>query len=96
MILNAAHLSLKEDYEVSCPQLDLLVEIAQSQSECFGARMVGGGFGGCTLNIVQTRKTDQFIANVLTEYRSQVTETPRSFTFELVGGAGFISSPPHA
>ena len=96
MILNAAHLSLKDDYEVSCPQLDMLVEIAQSHSECFGARMVGGGFGGCTLNIVQTPKTDQFISSVLTEYRSRVTETPRSFTFELVGGADFISFPPLA
>ncbi|MGB0639991.1 MAG: galactokinase, partial [Myxococcota bacterium] len=64
-ILSEAHDSLRDDYEVSCSQLDLLVELAQAQSSCFGARMVGGGFGGCTLNLVRSADTQEFIGSVL-------------------------------
>ena len=86
-ILSSAHHSLRDDYEVSCPQLDLLVELAEVQSGCFGARMVGGGFGGCTLNLVRTEAAPAFIEAVLGTYRSRVSEVPRSFTFDLVAGA---------
>ena len=86
-ILSAAHRSLRDDYEVSCPQLDLLVELAEDQSGCFGGRMVGGGFGGCTLNLVQTEAAPAFIDAVLSGYRSQVSDIPRAFTFDLVAGA---------
>ena len=92
-VLSEAHESLRDDYEVSCPQLDLLVELAQAQDSCFGARMVGGGFGGCTLNLVRRSETKGFIDAVLGAYRSQVAEVPRSFTFELVGGAQFSAFP---
>ena len=58
--------------------------------------VVGGGFGGCTLNLVRTADTQEFIESVLHQYRSQVDEVPRSFTFELVGGAEFSAFPPLA
>ncbi|MEC8194353.1 MAG: galactokinase [Myxococcota bacterium] len=86
-LLVAAHSSLRDDYEVSCPQLDCLVDSALAQPGCFGARMVGGGFGGCTLNVVEASRVDAFIEGALTAYRSQCSETPRSFAFDLVGGA---------
>ena len=86
-ILSAAHRSLRDDYEVSCPQLDLLVELAQAQPGCFGGRMVGGGFGGCTLNLVKSEEAPAFIDAVLSAYRTQVSEVPRAFTFDLVAGA---------
>ena len=95
-ILSEAHLSLRDDYAVSCSQLDLLVELAQAHPGCFGGRMVGGGFGGCTLNLVRADQTQEFITSVLTQYRAQVQEVPRSFTFELMGGAVFSASPPRA
>ena len=95
-ILSDAHQSLRDDYAVSCPQLDLLVELAQGHPGCFGGRMVGGGFGGCTLNLVRTDQAEAFIATVLAAYRAQVPEVPRSFTFELVGGAMFSAFPPRA
>ena len=95
-ILLEAHQSLRDDYEVSCPQLDLLVALAEDHPACFGGRMVGGGFGGCTLNLVRSDQAQAFIQTVLSRYRAQVAEVPRSFTFELVGGATFSASPPLA
>jgi galactokinase len=86
-VISSAHESLRDDYEVSCPQLDLLVQLAEAQPGCFGARMVGGGFGGCTLNLVRTDAASSFIDAVLLNYRSQVSDIPRAFTFNLVGGA---------
>lgn len=95
-ILSEAHQSLRDDYAVSCPQLDLLVELAQGHPACFGGRMVGGGFGGCTLNLVRTDQAEAFIATVLAAYRAQVPEVPRSFIFDLVGGAMVSAFPPLA
>ncbi len=86
-ILLAAHQSLRDDYEVSCPELDVLVDLAAQQPECFGGRMVGGGFGGCTLNLVQAGMADQFIESVLPIYRERTQKIPRAFAFDLVAGA---------
>jgi len=95
-ILSQAHESLRDDYEVSCPQLDLLVELAQAHPACFGGRMVGGGFGGCTLNLVKTAQAQDFIRSVLGQYRERVEEVPRSFTFQLMGGATLSAFQPLA
>jgi len=86
-LLIASHNSLRRDYKVSCPELDALVEIAMGQPGCHGARMVGGGFGGCTLNLVDRDQADAFINNVLAQYRAKFDLKPRSFQFSLVGGA---------
>jgi hypothetical protein len=51
-LMNACHVSLRDLYEVSVPELDTMVEIAQPLPGCFGARLTGGGFGGCTVNLV--------------------------------------------
>ena len=53
-LMNASHLSLKEDYEVSCEELDILVEEAWEIEGVLGSRMMGAGFGGCTVSIVET------------------------------------------
>ncbi len=87
VILGEAHASLRDDYEVSCAQLDWLVESASRHPGCYGARMVGGGFGGCTLNLVRADQTESFIESTLSAYRSRCSETPRSFAFDLVAGA---------
>jgi len=59
-LMNDSHKSLRDDYEVSSQELDVLVEIAQRQPGVFGARMTGAGFGGCTVNLVQRDATDAF------------------------------------
>jgi galactokinase len=53
-LINASHASLRDDYEVSSPELNLIVELAQKQPECLGARMMGAGFGGCALALLRT------------------------------------------
>lgn len=65
-----AHASMRDDFAASCEQVDTLVEIAMQQPECFGARITGGGFGGCTVNMVQADKVDGFVATLRREYRA--------------------------
>jgi galactokinase len=52
--MRESHRSLRDDYEVSCDELDLMVRLADSIDGVYGARMTGGGFGGCTVNLVRT------------------------------------------
>ncbi len=52
-IMLAAHASMRDDFEASCAEVDALVEIAMRQEGCYGARITGGGFGGCTVNLVR-------------------------------------------
>lgn len=67
-LMTESHYSLRDDYEVSCPELDLLVELALKQKGVLGARMTGAGFGGCTVNLVHKDYIDDFIANVKKAY----------------------------
>jgi galactokinase len=63
-----AHASMRDDFEASCPEVDALVEIAARQPGCFGARITGGGFGGCTVNVVSVEKAEGFVDAVRREY----------------------------
>jgi galactokinase len=86
-LLLETHESLRSDYEVSCRELDVLVELAAAHPNCWGARMVGGGFGGCTLNLVHSAHVDSFSRNIQEEYLEQTQRQARVFSFDLVGGA---------
>lgn len=68
-LLDASHQSLRDDYEVSCAELDLMVELAHRQPGVYGARMTGGGFGGSVIALVAPDATDDFIRNVALEYQ---------------------------
>ncbi|HSI04538.1 MAG TPA: galactokinase, partial [Myxococcota bacterium] len=57
-----SHASLRDDYEVSCRELDVLVELAREAPGVLGSRMTGGGFGGCTVSLVDAAKADAFAA----------------------------------
>jgi galactokinase len=67
-LMRESHLSLRDDYEVSCKELDLMVEIASAEPDVIGARMTGGGFGGCTINLVKSSAVEAFKQNVAAEY----------------------------
>ncbi|HSQ23588.1 MAG TPA: hypothetical protein VLN44_04240, partial [Pyrinomonadaceae bacterium] len=70
-LMSASHTSLRDDYEVSCAELDLMVELAGSCDGVFGARMTGGGFGGCTVNLVRSDKVESFCEFIINKYRAR-------------------------
>jgi len=72
-LMRESHASLRDDYEVSSDELDLMVELAEKIDGVFGARMTGGGFGGSTINLVREEQVDEFRARVSEEYE-QVTK----------------------
>jgi galactokinase len=76
-LMQESHCSLRDDYEVSCRELDLMVGIANSQENVYGARMTGGGFGGCTVNLVVDGHAADFKYHVAREYRSQTGYEPQ-------------------
>lgn len=75
-LMYATHDGLSKDYEVSCPELDYLTSLAKQRGEVMGARMMGGGFGGCTINIVQSDKVEDFSAYIQQQYQEKYHKTP--------------------
>jgi galactokinase len=67
-IMYETHASLRDFYEVSCLELDVLVEIASGFSGCIGARLTGAGFGGCTVNLVEQTRAEEFVTYLSEEY----------------------------
>ncbi|HEY1993295.1 MAG TPA: galactokinase [Edaphobacter sp.] len=66
-----AHVSFRDDFAASCEEIDMLVAIATKQAECFGARITGGGFGGCTVNVVRADAVERFVATLRREYAAK-------------------------
>ena len=75
-LMNASHESLRYDYEVTCNTLNAMVAIARKQQGCLGARMTGGGFGGCAIALVLQQNVETFINNVFQEYEKEMQLTP--------------------
>jgi galactokinase len=71
-LMNESHFSLRDRYEVSSEELDLITEIARRQPSCYGARMTGAGFGGCAVALVDASAVDTFSASVLPAYRERI------------------------
>ncbi len=86
----ASHASLRDDYEVSSPALDALVEIAGSVRGVAAARMTGAGFGGCTINLVERDAVETLRAAVMEQYPARTGLTPRVFVVDAVAGAGVL------
>lgn len=70
-LMYGSHYSLQHDYEVSCPELDFLVKLTKDKDHILGSRMMGGGFGGCTINLIEKNKVNQFIELASENYRKQ-------------------------
>jgi galactokinase len=89
-LMYASHASLRNDYEVSCPELDAVVDIAQSIGAAggiFGCRMTGGGFGGCTVALVQADKVKAISERVAAEYQQRTNIKPTLFVSRPADGA---------
>ena len=87
-LLGESHCSLRDDFEVSCDELDLMVRLAAGVEGVFGARMTGGGFGGCTVNLVRTDCVDSFGRLVTDGYRRATSLTPEIYVCRAADGAG--------
>jgi galactokinase len=71
-LMNESHASLRDDYEVSVPEIDLLTELARAVPGCYGSRITGGGFGGSTVSMVSVAAVEPFIEHVTAGYRAQL------------------------
>lgn len=86
-LMNQSHISLRDDYEVSCEEIDILVDLAWNTSGVIGSRITGGGFGGCTVSIVKNDAIDIFIETIGTAYKEKVGHEAEFYTVEIGDGA---------
>jgi galactokinase len=89
-LMNAGHASLRDDYEVSIPALDTLVSIAQELEGCYGARLTGAGFGGCTVNLVAAEAAPAFERELARRYAAATGARPDVYICLAADGAGVI------
>jgi galactokinase len=87
-LMAESHRSLRDDYEVSSPELDLMVELANQIPGTLGARMTGGGFGGCTVNLVAAEAVPEFQSQVAAAYRARTGMVPEIYISTACAGAG--------
>ncbi len=86
----ATHYGLSSMYEVSCRELDWLVNKVRGNTQVIGARMMGGGFGGCTINLVKEGATDELVATLKPAYEKEMNLPLTSYTAYIENGASII------
>jgi len=89
-LMNASHVSLRDDYEVSCEEIDILVDLAWSIEGVIGSRITGGGFGGCTVSIVKNDAVDHFIETVGAQYEERVGHKAEFYVVDIGDGAKIL------
>jgi galactokinase len=87
----ASHRSMQYDYEISCEEIDFLVDAAINIPGVYGARMTGGGFGGCTVNLVAPESVAEFSSQLSSAYRAQYGKRPAFYDCKPAAGAGRLS-----
>jgi galactokinase len=92
-LMAESHASLRDDFEVSCPELDLLVERAAGEPGVIGTRMTGGGFGGCTVTLVEAARAEAVMATVARGYRLETGRECTLFTTRPAAGARLLEWP---
>jgi galactokinase len=89
-LMNECHVSLRDLYEVSCPELNTMVNIAQSIEGCYGARLTGAGFGGCTVNLIANEQAGHFAQTLARGYESETGLRPEIYITRASNGANLI------
>jgi galactokinase len=92
-LMLAGHASERDDFECSCEEVDFLVDTATHLPGCFGARLTGGGFGGCTVNLVERAHSDAFAAALKSAYQQQFSITAEIYICDAVDGAWIRNAP---
>ena len=85
------HEALSNEYEVSCPELDFLVELTKDKPGVYGSRMMGGGFGGCTINIIENDAVDETYTMVMREYKKKFSKDAAVYTTKISNGTNIVS-----
>ena len=85
-LMNASHVSLRDDYETSCEEVDVLVEEAWKIDGVIGSRITGGGFGGCTVSLVKDEAIDEFKEKLTAAYEEKVGKTPEFYVVSIGDG----------
>lgn len=86
-LMNASHVSLRDDYEVSCEEIDVLVDLAWETEGVIGSRITGGGFGGCTVSIVKNDAVDAFIEKLGSQYKEKTGNEAEFYVVDIGDGA---------
>jgi galactokinase len=87
-----SHMSMKNDYEISCRELDIMVNLANDRGGLIGARMTGGGFGGCTINLVRTTSVEQFKAEMYSAYHQATGISPEIYVSKAGSGVTEVTA----
>ena len=87
-LMRESHRSMRDDYEISCPELDLLVEIASGCDGVYGSRMTGGGFGGCTISLVRSQAVKEFQKTISKKYKDATGIDAPIYVCSAAQGAG--------
>jgi galactokinase len=90
------HHGLSNDYEVSCKELDYLVELVKDNPHVYGSRMMGGGFGGCTINLIESDEIDQISRSVVEMYSQRFRSEPKTYVTSISSGTSIIRMKEHA
>jgi galactokinase len=90
-LMRESHRSLRDLYEVSCRELDQMVEAAEGLPGCYGGRMTGGGFGGCTVNLVEARFAEAFAEAISERYEAETRIKPEVYICSAADGAGLAN-----
>ncbi len=93
-LMNASHVSLRDDYEVSCEEVDILVELAWNTPGVLGSRITGGGFGGCTVSIVKNDSVDTFVKTLGNQYKEKTGLDAEFYIVEISDGAAILQTSP--
>ena len=86
-LMRESHVSMRDDFQISCRELDVMVELAEKQQGVYGARMTGGGFGGCTINLVENGQVEQFCAAMASGYERAIGKRPEIYVCTASDGA---------
>ena len=89
-LIYQSHDSLQNDYEVSCKELDYLVDFSKNKDYILGSRMMGGGFGGCTINVIEKKEVQTFINEVAESYKNKFGIDLSPYSVDIEDGAKLV------
>lgn len=85
-LMDQSHTSMRDDFEISCSELDLMVDLARASGQVLGSRMTGGGFGGCTINLMKAGDHNDFIKKLTEQYENETGIVPEIYSCQIGDG----------